>query len=339
MNELDFSFEPTPWELARDKLGETLSAVRFLTLMEGEDEQTVLDALEELLNRHVALDIQDLPEEMGNGKLSNRLRLERALVERGDFPNRLDSLEQTDPLRIYLEELALVPAAGDPEMLAQCYAEGQTEVAERLVNLSLSQVLEEAKNLVGRGVLLLDLIQEGSLGLWQSVLNYTGGSFQQHSRFWIRQAMVKAVVLQARENGVGRRMLSLMEQYRAADRALLTHLGRNPMLEEIALEMHIAPEEAETVRQNVLSAGTLERAKPKQTEENTEDTAYFQMRQRIMELLSELEPLDEQILTLRFGLDGRVPLSPQQTGGKLGLPAQEIMRREAAALAKLRREK
>ena len=155
--------------------------------------------------------------------------------------------------------------------------------------------------------------------------------------------MAKSVVLQARANGIGQKMRQALEDYRSVDERLLLELGRNPTLEEIALELHMTPEEAASVSETLEAARMMDKAKAvpqgKPTEEDeqaVEDTAYFQMRQRIQDLLSVLSDMDAKLLTLRFGLEGGLPLSPEDTGKKLGLTAQDVVAREAAALAKLR---
>ena len=343
MNDFDFTFEESPWELTLDSLhrGDKLSAARFLTLMEGEDEMAVEDALQDLEMGGVMLDISDLPKAAGIGEAAVRLRREEQLARRADF---IAALDEGDPLRLYLEELAGIPACGDPDVLAMECLEGKKDAAEQLLNVSLHRVVEAARALVGRGVLLLDLIQEGSLGLWQAIQNYEGGDFEVHSDWWINQSMAKIITLQARQNGVGQKMRQALEDYRAVDERLLSDLGRNATVEEIALELHMSVEEAETVRNMLDSARLMNRAKtesaPKEEteddERHVEDTAYFQMRQRITDLLSVLTPEDAKLLTLRFGLEGGLPLSPEDTGRKLGLTAEEVVAREAKALAQLR---
>jgi len=267
--------------------------------------------------------------------------MEEKLVRQG---NLLTGLGADDPLRLYLEELARIPACGDVNVLAMDAAAGSESAKNMLVNLSLSRVVELAGEYTGRGVLLMDLIQEGSMGLWQGILNYTDGDFETVRDWWIRQYMAKAVTLQARENGVGAKMRKALEDYSAADRRLLTELGRNPTLEEIALELNMTPEGAYVIQEMLRSARTAEKAKaaqepPEETEDDTrhvEDTAYFQMRQRISEMLSVLTEQEAKLLTLRFGLEGGLPLDPAKTGEKLGLTADEVVKMEAAALAKMR---
>ena len=339
----EFVFEESLWELTLSKLrsGGSFSAVRFLALMEGEDESSVEDALMDLEQRKITLDISDLPKAAGTGEAAVRLRREEQLAKSGML---ISALEETDPLRLYLEELASIPVCGDQDILAMEVAEGKSGAAERLLNLSLSHVVELAKEYTGYGVLLLDLIQEGSLGLWQAIAAYDGGDFEAYSTWYIRQYLAKAVVLQSRANGVGQKMRAAMEDYRAVDERLLAELGRNATLEEIALEMHITPEEAEMVRDTLDSARLLSKARaanaPKEEEsedeQHVEDTALFQMRQRIMDLLANVSEDDAKLLTLRFGLEGGLPLNPEEAGRKLGLTPEEVIQREAAALAKLR---
>ena len=340
MNDLIFEFERAPWELAFDKLrkGDSISAVRLLTLLEGEEETAVEDALLELEEKGIALTIADLPKSYGSGDTEKRLRLEETLVQIGML---LESLEEGDPLALYLQEIAAVPAAGDPQLLAERYAGGE-DVTRQLVDVSISRAVAAAESMTGYGVLLLDLIQEASMGLWQGILHYEGGDFESHIDWWIRQYLAKAVTLQARESGVGQKMRKALEDYRATDKLLLTRLGRNPSLEEIALEMGISPEDAEVYQEMLRTASILEKAKqPPQEpqpedEQAVEDTAYFQSRQRIGELLSTLTPREAEVLNLRFGLEGGLPATPQEIAAKLGITADEVVRLEAEALAKLR---
>ena len=337
----DFTFEQTPWEATRDTLrpGDSISAVRFLAMLEGEEEETLEDALQDLEDLHVTLDISDLPASFGSGDLALRLKREAKLVQTNGL---LTDLEETDPLRLYLEELAGVPACGDAQVLAMECAAGNERAREALVNVSLSRVVAIAEEQVGRGVLLLDLIQEGSQGLWQGILNYSEGDFEAHRDWWIRQYISKTIVLQARASGVGQKMRQAAEDYRAVDERLLTELGRNPTLEEIAQELHMTPEEARSVEKTLQSARVVNKAQEPEKEEDpdderhVEDTAYFQSRQRIMEMLSGLSDREAQLLTLRFGLEGGLPLNPAEAGAKLGLTSEEVVAMEAAALAKLR---
>ena len=343
MNDLDFSFEDSPWEvyLRTKNTGEKVSAARMLAMLEGEEEQAVEDAFQEMEQKQLVLDISDLPKFAGSGEAAVRLRQEVQLVQKG-LP--FGELEPNDPLRLYLEEVALIPTGGDEQSLAARCAREDERAMEALTNLGLHRVLAIAKAHVGYGVLLLDLIQEGSLGLWQAIREYRDGAYERQRDHWIRYYMAKAITLQARAGGVGQKMRAALEDYRAVDERLLTELGRNPTLEEIADAMHISPEEGAAVKKMLDDARLLAQAtkepepeEDKEAEEQSvEDTAYFQMRQRIEDLLSVLEETDAKLLTLRFGLEGGAPLSPAETGKRLGLTPDEVLAREAAALGKLR---
>ena len=344
MNNLDFSFEASPWEafLMTKGMGDTISAVTMLSMLEGEEEQQVEEALQDLETGCMYLDISGLPKIGGTGEAAVRLRRESQLAKEGLRPADLD---ENDPLRLYLEEIAGTPVSGDENLLSERCACGDETAMVQLTNLGLSRVVELAGEHTGYGVLLLDLIQEGSLGLWQAIRNYHHGDYASHRDRWIRFYLAKAVTLQARQSGVGQKMRTALEDYRAVDERLLSELGRNPTLEEIALELHMRVEEADAVRKMLEDARILAKVKQpavdadeeKEAEEQAvEDTAMFQMRQRILDLLSGLSEEDQKLLTLRFGLEGGKPLSPEETGRQLGLTPEEVVAREAAALAKLR---
>lgn len=344
MRELDITFELSPWEAELERLqpGESLCALQILTLAQDEEDEQLLEQLTELDEKGVTLDISRLPMDAGSGETAVRLRQEQQLAKKDDL---VQALEESDPLRMYLEELAAIPVAGDVQLLAQEHASGKDR-SERLVNLSLSRVVELAKQYTGRGVLLLDLIQEGSLGLWQAVLHYCGGDFESHRDWWIRQSLARAVILQARSGELGQKLRQGMEDFRDVDQRLLSELGRNPTLEEIAEAMHITPNQASVYADMQLQARAKQRVeesrepaeKTPDDDQAVEDTAYFQMRQRILELLSTLSEQDAKLLTLRYGLEGGLPKTAQEVGKQLGLTADEVVEREAKALALLRQQ-
>lgn len=337
---MDITFEPPEWETALEALapGSSLSAARFLAWMEPCGEEEFGDALELLDRRDILLDISDLPEGSAGGQLQLRLRTEAELVKTGKLP---EALEENDPLRLYLEELAGTPVCGDIQVLAQQLLEGEEDAAGKLTALLLSQVIQSAFALAGKGVLLMDLIQEGSLGLWQAITAYEGGDIETHCRRGISRVLARTLTVQARENGVGWKMQQAMTDYQDVDQRLLGELGRNPTLEEIAQQLHMSCEETAAVKEMLDSARMLNRTREEEPEteadeQAVEDTAYFQMRQRIAELLETVTREEAALLKLRFGLEGGKPLSPEETGARLGLTPQEVVAVEAAALAKLR---
>ena len=345
MNQWEYSFEPSPWEATVDTLrpGSVLSAARFLAMMETEPEEAVESAFDTLDTRDILLDIADLPIFCAEGETALRLSWEAALVKEGRLPQGLD---ENDPLRLYLEEIAMIPVCGDVQVLSQSLLSGDENAGKKILDLMLGQVVEQACSLAGQGVLLLDLIQEGSLALWQGILDYNGGDLEAYCFRQMQKAMAKLLTLQARSAGVGQKMRQAMEDYRAVDERLLTDLGRNPTLEEIAQALHMTPEAAASVAEMINAAQLVSRVNKQseapeitpEDEQAVEDTAYFQTRQRIQELLSSLSGQEARILTLRFGLEGGLPLSPEDTGKRLGMTPDEVVKLETAALAKLRAE-
>lgn len=353
MSNMDFSFEDSPLELFVEKLpkGAQVGATALLTLLEGQSEEAVEDAFAAMEELEVELDLSDLTPPVLTGEFASRLSREKALAKEGIRPQ---GLEETDPLRLYLEELALIPACGDVTLLSLDLARGNGDGLDTestrtaLVNLGLSRVVELAGEYTGWGVLLLDLIQEGSIGLWRATECYydEGVDFEAYRDRWIRFYMAKAVILQAQASGVGQRMRGALEDYRSVDEQLLVELGRNATTEEIAERLHITPETAETIRKTLENVRLMAQAKkePEPEEEEiaqtqaVEDTAYFQSRQRVMEMLSALSQEEAKVLSLRFGLDGSLPETPEAVGAKLGMTARQVVDLEAAALGKLRQQ-
>ena len=329
MNE-DFTFEQAPFEAALLSVrpGSAFSAARLLALLEGESEPEVeaAFALAEELDLSLTMDLppDDAPTE----------RQVRAGTLR-------QSLGENDPLRLYLNEIGERPLSPQAaQSLAEKSLSGDQRAMEALAQGYLPRAAELAMTMTGRGVLLLDLIQEGSLALWQGLLAYEGGDFSAFADRRVRFALVKAIALQARAQGVGRELKKSLERYQAADRDLLGRLGRNPLREELAQALGWNLEETERVEKLLSDARAAQKAprEPENEPQPVEHTAYFQSRQRVAELLTALPEEDARLLTLRFGLEGGKPATVEQAAQALGIPAEEVLRREAAALLRLREE-
>ena len=346
---MEFTFEDSLWEQTLNALpqGGSLSAAQFLTLMEGQSEDALEDAFALLIEKQAELELTTLPAFAAQSQAAVRLRQEQQIAQKADMRA---GLEENDPLRVYLEELAGIPVCGDINILAEelsaCnqeehFAEG---LFTRILNLSLSRVVELAKEHTGYGVLLLDLIQEGSLGLWTDLECYGEGDFTAFRDWSIRSAMQKAIIRQARASGLGQKMRQAVEDYRMVDERLLTELGRNPTLDEIAEAMHMTVSEIEAVRKlldNARLVGKAHEVKEPQEEqpEDTqavEDTAYYQARERVDSLMSGISQLEQQVVTMRYGLDGKAPQTAQEVGRKLGLTVSEVVELETSALTKMR---
>lgn len=348
MNRNDMTFERTPWEsLVEELYDSSISAAQLLTLFEGEDDDALEEAFLDLEEASVSIDPTDLPRSGAFGQAARRLREEEQLIRQGKL---LTGLEENDPLRLYLEELAAIPVQGDmqllSEQLAKNVAKGRDDegLRSRIVNLCLGRVVELAGEYTGCGVLLLDLIQEGSLGLWQGTMGFAGGNFEDCRDWWIRQYMAQAVIRQARASGLGQKMRQAVEDYRMVDERLLSELGRNPTLDEIADSMHMTVSEIEAVRKFLENARLVGKAHETpepdaQSPEDTqavEDTAYYQTRERVDSLMSGISELETKVVTLRYGLDGREPLTAAEVGRRLNLTVSEVVELETAALTKMR---
>ena len=342
----DFVFEQAPWEanLRSCKNGSVISGWNLISMLEDEEDDAVEDAFSILTVKKLQLDLSGLPQMSAGSNTAQRLQQEREYVT-GGLKTAL--MEETDPLRLYLEEIAAAPACGDEKLLAEQLSSGDQRAAQRLTELGLSRVVEIAAEYAGQAVLLLDLIQEGNIGLWEAISGYQGGDYAAQRDEAIRSSVLKAIVLQARSNGISQKMKKALQDYRAADQHLLTKLGRNPGLEEIAQEMHISLEQAQTIEKTMADILLLQKAEklaaPKEeTAEDelpVEDTAYFQMRQRISEMLSVLDEQEARILTMRFGLEKGLPMSTEEVAKALGITTAAVTACETAALSKLRAEK
>lgn len=342
----DFVFEQAPWEayLRSCKNGSVISGWNLISMLEDEEDDAVEDAFSILTVKKLQLDLGGLPQMSAGSNTAQRLQQEREYVT-GGLKTAL--MEETDPLRLYLEEIAAAPACGDEKLLAEQLSSGDQRAAQRLTELGLSRVVEIAAEYAGQAVLLLDLIQEGNIGLWEAISGYRGGDYAAQRDEAIRSSVLKAIVLQARSNGISQKMKKALQDYRAADQHLLTKLGRNPGLEEIAQEMHISLEQAQTIEKTMADILLLQKAEklaaPKEeTAEDelpVEDTAYFQMRQRISEMMSVLDEQEARILTMRFGLEKGLPMSAEEVAKALGITTAAVTACETAALSKLRAEK
>lgn len=350
MNELDITFGEEPLErlLAGVKASEAVSSAALLAALDTESEETLEEAFSRLKAIGAQVDLSDLPAYSADSQIAARLLLEQQMTSVSQLQ---ENLETDDPLQLYLRELAEIPVCGDLNLLAEELAEANRRGSEcakmpEILNLCLSRTVELAFRYTGRGLLLLDLIQEGSMGLWEDLGYYTGGDIEAYRDESICFAMTKAVVLQAHASGVGQRLRTAVEDYRSIDERLLGELGRSPTLEEIAQALHITPAEAavagellQTARDFNRTLKPQEEELPQEEDQAVEDTAYFQMRQRVAELLSNLSEGDAALLTLRYGLEGGAPQSPQQVAAQLGIPVSEVSAREAQILAKLRQKK
>lgn len=345
MTNPEITWEDAAWETALRQIphGGSVSAAEFLMLTEELSEDDFEQALLCLDEAEILPDVSTIRPAVASGRTAQRLAFEAQWVRAGASRR---ALEETDPLRLCLEEIDALETSVDLQKAARRFADGYEQILPALTNAMLPAVAQMALEMTGHGVLLTDLIQEGSLGLWQGILCYRDGDFRSHARRLIARYLAKAVTVQARQNGIGGKMKQAVQDYRAADEWLLAQLGRNPTVAEIAEHIHLSEQETQAVADTLENARLLQRAKASaQPQEDTEedrqaveDTALFQMRQRVAELLERLDETDAKLLSLRFGLEDGKPLSIEQCAQMLNISAQMAAAREAAALEKLRTE-
>ena len=259
-----------------------------------------------------------------------------------------------DPVRMYLKEIGLIPLLSPQEEvdLAMRVVEGDEEAKSKLINANLRLVVSIAKKYVGRGMLLLDLIQEGNLGLMKACekFDYTKGfKFSTYATWWIRQAVTRALADQARTIRIPVHMVETINRVSRMKRQLTVELGKDPTPKEIAEKLDMTEEKVNDVLQFSMEPVSLET--PIGEEEDSslgsfiedekadmpEETAIkTDLHESIMESLNRLTDREREVLILRFGLkDGR-QRTLEEVGLEFGVTRERIRQIEAKALRKLR---
>ncbi len=263
-----------------------------------------------------------------------------------------------DPVRMYLKEIGKIPLLTSEEEieLARQIEEGdeetQKKAKERLVEANLRLVVSIAKRFNGRGMQLLDLIQEGNLGLIKAVEKFDyrkGYKFSTYATWWIRQAVTRAIADQSRTIRIPVHMVETINKMIRIQRQLVQELGREPTTEEIADRMGITPERVEEIRQISLEPVSLE--SPVGEEEDShlgdfiqdeniavpaDEAAYSLLKEQLAEAMEGLTDRERKVLQLRFGLiDGR-PHTLEEVGKEFNVTRERIRQIEAKALRKLR---
>lgn len=259
-----------------------------------------------------------------------------------------------DPVRMYLKEIGKVPLlSAEEEMnLAQRIENDDQEAKKRLAEANLRLVVSIAKRYVGRGMLFLDLIQEGNLGLLKAVEKFDyrkGFKFSTYATWWIRQAITRAIADQARTIRIPVHMVETINKLIRVSRQLLQELGREPAPEEIAKEMEMEVEKVREIMKIAQEPVSLETPIGEEEDSHLGDfipdddapapaeaAAYTMLKEQLMDVLDTLTPREEKVLRLRFGLDDGRARTLEEVGKEFKVTRERIRQIEAKALRKLR---
>ncbi len=265
-----------------------------------------------------------------------------------------DSVNIEDPVRMYLKEIGKVPllTAEEEIELAKRMEEGDEEAKKRLAEANLRLVVSIAKRYVGRGMLFLDLIQEGNLGLIKAVEKFDynkGFKFSTYATWWIRQAITRAIADQARTIRIPVHMVETINKLIRVSRQLLQELGREPTPEEIAERMEIPVERVREIIKISQEPVSLETPIGEEEDSHLGDfiqddnvpvpadaAAFTLLKEQLTDVLATLTERERKVLRLRFGLDDGRARTLEEVGKEFNVTRERIRQIEAKALRKLR---
>ncbi len=333
--------------------GELLDALQAMDIPTDQ-----IDAVYELIGQeNVDLVNDKKAADGGDAAASEDEEEEEEEEEPHKAPNALavpEGVAIDDPVRMYLKEIGRVPLlnAAQEVSLAKEIEQGDEEAKKKLAEANLRLVVSIAKRYVGRGMLFLDLIQEGNLGLIKAVEKFDyrkGYKFSTYATWWIRQAITRAIADQARTIRIPVHMVETINKLIRIQRKLLQDLGRDPLPEEIAAEMGITVERVREIQKVAQEPVSLETPIGEEEDSHLGDfiedeeapapaeaAGYQLLKEQLEEVLDTLTSREEKVLRLRFGLsDGRAR-TLEEVGQVFGVTRERIRQIEAKALRKLR---
>ena len=310
--------------------------------------EKVFDAMEKIGVDLLNDDFEDEPSEEDLAEVEN-LNIEEALDD-----TNFEGISLDDPVRMYLREIGRIPLLSyDKETeLAQKVLEGDEEAKKELAEANLRLVVSIAKKYVGRGMLFLDLIQEGNMGLIKAVekFDYTKGfKFSTYATWWIRQSITRAIADQARTIRIPVHMVETINKLIRTSRHLLQQIGREPTPEELAKELDMSVEKVTEIQKIAQDPVSLETPIGEEDDSHLGDfiqdddspapqdvAAYTLLREQLEEVMNTLTPREAKVLRLRFGLDDGKARTLEEVGKEFDVTRERIRQIEAKALRKLR---
>jgi len=339
-------------KVSSKKLVETLDAVDATE----EITEQFYDILEEA---GIEIDVSDVLELIGKTQLDNPTEgelkaIEQAEEEMEDVEGLEGQLQVDDPVRMYLKEIGKISllSAEEEVEVAKAMAEGDEKAKQKMIEANLRLVVSIAKRYVGHGMFLLDLVQEGNLGLIKAVdkFDYTKGyKFSTYATWWIRQAITRAIADQGRTIRIPVHMVETINRVHRASHALVQELGRDATTEEIAAKLNVPVSKVEEILKVAQEPISLETPIGEEDDSHlgdfipdevatrpSEATSYTMLREQLEEVLATLSPREEQVLRMRFGLlDGRSH-TLEEVGKAFDVTRERIRQIESKALRKLR---
>lgn len=270
------------------------------------------------------------------------------------FEQALSDIGLDDPVKMYLKDIGRVPllSADEEVELAKRMAENDVAAKKRLSEANLRLVVSIAKRYVGRGMLFLDLIQEGNLGLMKAVEKFDyqkGFKFSTYATWWIRQSITRAIADQARTIRIPVHMVETINKLTRMQRVLLQELGREPTPSEIAEKMGITEDRVREIQKIAQDPVSLETPIGEEEDSHLGDfiedektttppdaVAFTMLKEQLLGVLDTLTPREEKVLRLRYGIDDGKPRTLEEVGREFNVTRERIRQIEAKALRKLR---